>query len=46
LTISNLPATQALNPLLNALRGNGFANVAEAPDFTEHHGSSLASPRK
>ena len=41
LTISNLPATQALNPLLNALRGNGFANVAEALDFTEDHGSFI-----
>jgi len=29
---------QAINPLLTALRGNGFANVAEAVDFTEDHG--------
>jgi len=29
---------QALNPLLTALRGNGFGNVAEALDFTEDHG--------
>lgn len=29
---------QALNPLLGALRGNGFGNVAEALDFTEDHG--------
>lgn len=29
---------QAINPLLTALRGNGFGNVAEAVDFTEDHG--------
>jgi hypothetical protein len=29
---------QALNPLLTALSGNGFRNVAEALDFTEDHG--------
>ncbi|MCZ8114842.1 hypothetical protein [Silanimonas sp.] len=32
---------QALNPLLTALRGNGFANVAEALDFTEDPGSFI-----
>jgi hypothetical protein len=29
---------QAINPLLTALSGNGFRNVAEAVDFTEDHG--------
>ncbi len=29
---------QAINPLLTALRGNGFGNVAEAIDYTEDHG--------
>ena len=29
---------QALNPLLTALSGNGFRNVAEAIDYTEDHG--------
>lgn len=30
---------QALNPLLTALRGNGFASVAEAADFSEDPGT-------
>lgn len=29
---------EALAPLLGALRGNGFGNVAEALDYTEDHG--------
>lgn len=29
---------QVLNPLLTALRGNGFANVAEAIDYSEDQG--------
>ena len=33
--------SQALNPLLNALRGNGFAPVAEALDFTEDSGQFI-----
>ena len=32
---------QALNPLLAALRGNGFAGVAEAVDFSEDSGQFI-----